>query len=50
MAGLEKGKQPAEEDEIQVKYIAANGSGNWRSLPKNAGKASSIAVTFSAYL
>ncbi|CAD5195432.1 unnamed protein product [Musa acuminata subsp. malaccensis] len=48
MAGLEKGKWPAEEDEILVKFIAANGIGNRRSLSKNAGKASSTVVTLSA--
>ncbi|XP_064950921.1 myb-related protein P-like [Musa acuminata AAA Group] len=35
--GLKKGRWTAEEDEILVKYIAANGEGSWRSLPKNAG-------------
>ncbi|RWW59078.1 hypothetical protein BHE74_00034011 [Ensete ventricosum] len=36
--GLKKGRWTAEEDEILAKYIAANGEGSWRSLPKNAGK------------
>ncbi|PON61678.1 MYB transcription factor [Parasponia andersonii] len=35
--GLKKGRWTAEEDEILVKYIQANGEGSWRSLPKNAG-------------
>ncbi|PKA56664.1 Transcription factor MYB12 [Apostasia shenzhenica] len=35
--GLKKGRWTAEEDEILARYIAANGEGSWRSLPKNAG-------------
>ncbi|CAL9162270.1 unnamed protein product [Musa hybrid cultivar] len=35
--GLKKGRWSAEEDAILVTYIAANGEGSWRSLPKNAG-------------
>ncbi|XP_038971766.1 LOW QUALITY PROTEIN: myb-related protein P-like [Phoenix dactylifera] len=35
--GLKKRRWTAEEDEILIKYIAANGEGSWRSLPKNAG-------------
>ncbi|XP_072996258.1 transcription factor MYB12-like [Typha latifolia] len=35
--GLKKGRWTAEEDEILVRYITANGEGSWRSLPKNAG-------------
>ncbi|WOL10293.1 Myb-related protein P-like [Canna indica] len=35
--GLKKGRWTAEEDETLLKYIAANGEGSWRSLPKNAG-------------
>ncbi|XP_008786362.1 myb-related protein P-like [Phoenix dactylifera] len=35
--GLKKGRWTAEEDEILVEYITANGEGSWRSLPKNAG-------------
>lgn len=35
--GLKKGRWTAEEDEILIKYIQANGEGSWRSLPKNAG-------------
>lgn len=36
-AGLKKGRWTAEEDEILVNYVRANGEGSWRSLPKNAG-------------
>ncbi|XP_020593967.1 myb-related protein P-like [Phalaenopsis equestris] len=35
--GLKKGRWTMEEDEILVNYIAENGEGSWRSLPKNAG-------------
>lgn len=35
--GLKKGRWTAEEDEILIKYIQANGEGSWRTLPKNAG-------------
>ncbi|TQD75655.1 hypothetical protein C1H46_038797 [Malus baccata] len=35
--GLKKGRWTAEEDEILLNYIQANGEGSWRSLPKNAG-------------
>ncbi|KAI4349721.1 hypothetical protein L6164_010281 [Bauhinia variegata] len=35
--GLKKGRWTADEDEILIKYIQANGEGSWRSLPKNAG-------------
>ncbi|XP_042400136.1 myb-related protein P-like [Zingiber officinale] len=35
--GMKKGRWTAEEDEILIKYIACNGEGSWRSLPKNAG-------------
>ncbi|KAK4273257.1 hypothetical protein QN277_021696 [Acacia crassicarpa] len=35
--GLKKGRWSAEEDEILSNYIAVNGEGSWRSLPKNAG-------------
>lgn len=35
--GLKKGRWTAEEDEILIKFIQANGEGSWRSLPKNAG-------------
>ncbi|KAG6534694.1 transcription factor MYB12-like [Zingiber officinale] len=36
-AGLKKGRWTAEEDEVLLNYIASNGEGSWRSLPKNAG-------------
>ncbi|XP_074577452.1 myb-related protein P-like [Curcuma longa] len=36
-AGLKRGRWTAEEDEALLNYIAANGEGSWRSLPKNAG-------------
>lgn len=35
--GLKRGRWTAEEDQILIKYIAANGEGSWRTLPKNAG-------------
>nr|QDL88476.1 transcription factor MYB12-like isoform X1 [Cymbidium ensifolium] len=35
--GLKKGRWTVEEDEILMNYIAENGEGSWRSLPKNAG-------------
>ncbi|XP_077218762.1 uncharacterized protein LOC143852965 [Tasmannia lanceolata] len=35
--GLKKGRWTAEEDEILMRYIQANGEGSWRLLPKNAG-------------
>ncbi|XP_009615641.1 transcription factor MYB8-like isoform X1 [Nicotiana tomentosiformis] len=35
--GLKKGKWTAEEDELLVNYIQANGEGSWKSLPKKAG-------------
>ncbi|XXG79146.1 hypothetical protein AAC387_Pa09g0279 [Persea americana] len=35
--GLKRGRWTAEEDEILMTYIQANGEGSWRSLPKNAG-------------
>ncbi|KAL4592388.1 hypothetical protein LXL04_005380 [Taraxacum kok-saghyz] len=35
--GLKKGRWTAEEDDTLTKYIQANGEGNWKSLPKNAG-------------
>ncbi|PKU71626.1 transcription factor MYB12 [Dendrobium catenatum] len=35
--GLKRGRWTVEEDEILVNYIAENGEGSWRSLPKNAG-------------
>lgn len=35
--GLRRGRWTAEEDEILAKYIAENGEGSWKALPKNAG-------------
>ena len=35
--GLKRGRWTAEEDEILINYIHANGEGSWRTLPKNAG-------------
>ncbi|XP_051120697.1 transcription factor MYB4-like [Andrographis paniculata] len=35
--GLKKGPWTSEEDNILVNYIARNGHGNWRALPKRAG-------------
>ncbi|XP_077242849.1 uncharacterized protein LOC143883371 [Tasmannia lanceolata] len=35
--GLKRGRWTAEEDEILMRFIQANGEGSWRSLPKNAG-------------
>nr|ALQ80978.1 truncated R2R3-MYB transcription factor [Petunia exserta] len=35
--GIKRGRWTAEEDELLLKYIQANGEGSWRSLPKNAG-------------
>lgn len=35
--GLKRGRWTAEEDDTLIKYIKANGEGNWKSLPKNAG-------------
>ncbi|GJN11383.1 hypothetical protein PR202_ga29570 [Eleusine coracana subsp. coracana] len=39
-AGLKKGPWTPEEDEKLVAYIKKHGQGNWRTLPKNAGKPS----------
>lgn len=36
--GVRKGAWTPEEDKILVDYIAKNGHGTWRSVPKNAGK------------
>lgn len=36
--GLKKGPWTAEEDQKLIEYIQKNGYGNWRTLPKNAGK------------
>lgn len=35
--GLKKGPWTQEEDAKLVQYIQANGPGNWRNLPQNAG-------------
>ncbi|XP_057963997.1 transcription factor MYB12 [Malania oleifera] len=35
--GLKKGRWTAEEDQLLIDYIHANGEGSWRCLPKNAG-------------
>ncbi|KAG0491527.1 hypothetical protein HPP92_004554 [Vanilla planifolia] len=35
---LKKGRWTTEEDEILAKYIAENGEGSWKSLPKNAAE------------
>lgn len=36
--GLKKGPWTQEEDEKLIAYIKKHGQGNWRTLPKNAGK------------
>lgn len=36
--GLKKGPWTPEEDQILISYIHKNGHGNWRALPKQAGK------------
>jgi transcription factor MYB, plant len=38
--GLKRGPWTSEEDEKLVAYIKKHGQGNWRGLPKNAGKRS----------
>ncbi|GMH05386.1 hypothetical protein Nepgr_007226 [Nepenthes gracilis] len=35
--GLKKGPWTTEEDQKLIEYIQKHGSGNWRTLPKNAG-------------
>lgn len=35
--GLKKGPWTTEEDQRLIDYIQKHGSGNWRTLPKNAG-------------
>lgn len=35
--GLKKGPWTTEEDQKLIDYIQKHGSGNWRTLPKNAG-------------
>ena len=37
--GLNKGPWTEEEDAILAAFVKANGEGNWRSLPKQAGNA-----------
>jgi hypothetical protein len=39
--GVKKGPWTPEEDKLLVDFVQANGSGNWRLLPKLAGKFSS---------
>ncbi|KAL0785214.1 hypothetical protein Bca101_001460 [Brassica carinata] len=41
---VKKGPWTPEEDEKLVSYIQAHGPGKWRTLPKNAGKWSAIAI------
>lgn len=36
--GLKKGPWTPEEDQILISYIEKYGHGNWRALPKQAGK------------
>lgn len=36
--GLRKGPWSSKEDLLLTNYIKENGEGQWRSLPKNAGK------------
>ena len=36
--GLKKGPWTTEEDQKLIDYIQKHGNGNWRTLPKNAGK------------
>lgn len=36
--GLHRGPWAASEDALLIKYIEAHGEGQWRSLPKKAGK------------
>lgn len=36
--GLKKGPWTPEEDLKLIQYIEVQGAGNWRTLPKNAGK------------
>ncbi|CAN1123972.1 Transcription factor MYB102 [Linum perenne] len=41
-SGLKKGPWTTEEDQKLTSYIQLNGPGNWRTLPKNAGKGQCI--------
>lgn len=36
--GMKKGPWTPEEDQVLVDYIQQYGHGNWRALPKHAGK------------
>lgn len=36
--GLHKGPWTTKEDALLTKYIQAHGEGQWKSLPKKAGK------------
>jgi transcription factor MYB, plant len=36
--GVKKGPWTPEEDKLLVDFVHSNGSGNWRLLPKLAGK------------
>lgn len=36
--GVKKGPWTPEEDQKLIDYIRVHGPGNWRILPKNAGK------------
>lgn len=48
--GLKKGPWAPEEDQILTSYIQKHGHGNWRALPKQAGKYYSLFfLTLSAY-
>lgn len=48
--GLKRGRWTAEEDEILINYIQANGEGSWRSLPKNAGSIQFISSLLFLYI
>lgn len=36
--GLHRGPWTTREDALLIKYIEAHGEGQWRSMPKKAGK------------
>lgn len=42
--GLKKGPWTQEEDQKLVDYIQKHGYGNWRTLPKNAGRVSFLSA------
>lgn len=44
--GLKKGPWTPEEDQKLIDYIQTHGYGNWRTLPKNAGKVLNLFFTF----